>query len=174
MNVSEFIKELGARSSLLWGVAVGSSAVTVLDRWGGILGLPSEYRWAPPTLAVVSWCVIATGLVALAGPPFSNWLKRNADDKKSSAYAIKNLQVAGNFERQILMHFKSQNRKRFRAPRDRAAFAEMVRHGLLKRDSLDSRAYMQHFVIRDEVWDYLDNPPPDWKKLGKVHLDWET
>lgn len=174
MDLGQILKDLGARSSLLWGVALGSACLLLVDTLVSPLGLPSEWWWALPVVVGVSWAILLTGLVSMGAPVVARKWKARGQRETRKAYALRNLETAGGFERAVLLHYKRENRQRFRARRDAQAFREMVRHGFLDNDSLDAIAYMQHYRVTDVVWKFLDAPPAGWGR-GRVlaEINWE-
>jgi hypothetical protein len=106
MDLANLLKELAAKSNLLWGVALGSAGLFLVDRYVSPLGIPIDWRWVLPVVATVTWSVLLTGLVASWAPGITNWWKRKQRWKKRGEYAAKNLLTTGGFERAVLMHYK--------------------------------------------------------------------
>ena len=168
------LREIGARSSLLWGVAIASVTLLYVDMRLVDLGFPRGWRWVLPVTAVVSWSIVLSGLVGTEWPKLVRAVERRRRAKKRRTYALKNLETTGGFNRAVLMHYKRHNQQRFQARRDAQNFHEMVRHGLLDYDTLDPNAYMLHYRVPDVVWKWLDAPPAGWDQ-GRVltEFNWE-
>jgi hypothetical protein len=174
MNFVELFKELTARSSVLWGVAIASLALFAMDRWIAPLSLPPEWWWVLPVTACVSWAILLAGLAATIWTKIVALWTAPAVKKRRNAYALRNLETAGKFERMVLVHYKSRGQQRFRAPDRQESLHEMERHGFLDNDTLDRDAYMQHFRITDCVWKFLDAPPAGWAPRERLaEVDWD-
>jgi hypothetical protein len=174
MDIGNVLKELGVKSSLLWGLAIGSGVLLVLDGGVSPLGIPADWKWLLPVTAVISWAILLSGLIAIAAPAWTRVWTRQAAERKRAEYAVKNLATAGNFERAVLLHYKAKGQQRFRARRDADAFHQMARHGFIVNDSLDAYAYMQHYKIADSVWKFLDAPPDGWGRGAVLQqINWE-
>jgi hypothetical protein len=159
--VTKDLRAVTTKSSLLWGVAVGTLAILFLDHFRETTSIPADWYWVLPLVAAMSWGIIAAGLVSMAIPHVSHWLEARAEEHNRRKYAARNFLAADTFEKGVLMHCKRRDQQRFKA-RDVQGLHEMVREGLLDNDSLDRRAVMQHYMIPDTVWGLLDDPPKGW------------
>lgn len=174
MDWGNVLKELGARSSLLWGVAIGSGCLLLVDKAVSPLGLPQEWRWVLPVTVGISWAILFTELISTWWPIAAGRWKGRGERRRRDQYALKNLETAASFERAVLIYYKEKNQQRFRASSDAQTPHEMVKHGFLSNDSLDRGAFMQHYRIIDAVWKFLDNPPEGWDKGKRLaEINWE-
>jgi hypothetical protein len=173
MDWGNFFKELGVRSSLLWGVAIGSAILLAIDKTVMPLGLPANWQWVLPVAAALSGAMILIGVISTGAPlamrQWEQWKARKRRDK----YAIENLAIASNFDKAVLLHYKGRNTQRFRGRREVDHLWEMVNHGFLVNDSLVPHANIRHYRIADVVWKFLDNPPAGWGQGVVVRVDWE-
>ena len=176
MNIGDILRELGAKSTVLWGVAIASVVLLLNEKFLTPLGIPEGWWWVLPVSAAVSWSMVLTGVFQMVRPLLvQNW-RESRKRKKREEYGLKNLETANDFQRAVLLHYKQRNWQRFKARTDALAFHEMVKQGFLDYDSLDMSATMQHYFISRAVWDFLDKPPKDWKdpEEKELSLDWES
>ncbi len=171
--VTKDLREVTAKSSLLWGFAVATLAILFLDHFRETTSIPADWYWVLPLAAALSWGVIAAGLVAMAIPHVSHSMEARAQEHSRRKYAVRNFQSADKFEKGVLIYYKGRDQQRFKARGNVQGLQEMVREGLLDNDSLDRRAIMQHYVIPDAVWDLLDNQPKGWSEDAAAEVTWE-
>jgi hypothetical protein len=172
--VGKDLREVTAKSSLLWGFAVATLAILFLDHFRETTSIPADYYWVLPLLAALSWGIILAGLVSMAIPHVQHWMETRAEENTRRVYAARNFQAADKFEKGVLLYYKRRDQQRFKARGDMQGLQEMVREGLLDNDSLDKRAVMQHYVIPDAVWSLLDAPPKGWAEgVSAGDASWE-
>lgn len=172
--VTKDLREVTAKSSLLWGFAVATLAILFLDHFRETQSIPADWYWVLPLVAFLSWGVIIAGLVSMALPHISHAMEARAEENNRRIYAERNFQAADKFEKGVLVHYKGRGQQRFKAPGDMQGLQEMVRSGLLDNDSLDRGAVMQHYMIPETVWNLLDNPPKGWSDgINNNAVTWE-
>jgi hypothetical protein len=172
--VTKDLREVTAKSSLLWGFAVATLAILFLDHFRETTSIPPDWYWLLPLTAALSWGIIAAGLVSMAIPHVQHWMETRAEESNRRVYGARNFHAADKFEKGVLLHYKGRDQQRFKARGDVQGLQEMVRQGLLDNDSLDKRAVMQHYMIPDTVWDLLDDPPEGWADgVTAGVVDWE-
>ncbi len=171
--VSKDLREVTAKSSLLWGFAVATLAILFLDHFRQTTSIPADWYWVLPLVAALSWGIIAAGLVAMAIPHISHQMEARAEENTRRKYAARNFPSADKFEKGVLIYYKGRDQQRFKARGNVLGLQEMVREGLLDNDSLDKRAVMQHYVIPDTVWNLLDAQPAGWADDAVTDVTWE-
>jgi hypothetical protein len=172
--VGKDLREVTAKSSLLWGFAVATLAILFLDHFRETTSIPADYYWVLPLVAALSWGIILAGLVSMAIPHVQHWMETRAEESNRRIYAARNFQSADKFEKGVLLFYKRRDQQRFKARGDVQGLQEMVREGLLDNDSLDKRSVMQHYVIPDAVWSLLDTPPKGWAEgVAVTEANWE-
>lgn len=171
--VTKDLRDVTAKSSLLWGFAVATLAILFLDHFRETTSIPADWYWVLPLVAALSWGIIAAGLVAMAIPHIHSWMEARAIDANRRKYAVRNFYAADKFEKGVLLYYKGRDQQRFKARGNVQGLQEMVREGLLDNDSLDKRAIMQHYVIPDAVWEMLATPPKGWTEGAVSEVNWE-
>jgi len=172
--VTKDLREATSKSSLLWGFAVATLAILFLDHFRQTTSIPPDWYWLLPLAAILSWGIIAAGLVSMAIPHVQSWMEARAEEHNRRRYAERNFFSADKFEKGVLLHYKARDQQRFKARGDVRGLQEMVREGLLDNDSLDRSALMQHYVIPHAVWDLLDAPPKGWAEGAEAaEATWE-
>ena len=156
-------KEIGARTSILWGIALASLMVLLVDNFIHPLNIPAAYNWVPSVAAITTWSILFIGAVAKVLSWFSGLLQADKKEKLRKKYAQKNLLCATIEEKKFLFLCKQSGIKRIPAPRGTCLLKEMVRQGMLQSDSLDVMSDTRHYIIPDDVWNFLDNIPEGWQ-----------
>ena len=173
-SLVDFFKSALEKRSWLLAIAALGWCTFALRKGGYIDDLSVNYYYPVVGAGLLASLLIVFGCIADLWPRVKRKWDAKSAEKKRSAYAVKNLDTAGKFERAVLLYYKGQGQQRFRARRDAAAFGEMVRHGFITNDSFDRTAYMQHYKILDVVWDFLDAPPEGWSRGAVLNdINWE-